>query len=71
MCNHCYYLFGDKWERSYTGAKTRNSFKTNANDSICSAIILEGNNYKSQGNIFRDKIDTLRQNNDSVLKISI
>ena len=42
--------------------------KTNANDSICSAIILEGNNYKSQGNIFRDKIDTLRQNNDSVFE---
>ena len=29
-------------------------------------IIQEGNNYKSQGNIFRDKIDTLRQNNASV-----
>ena len=31
-------------------------------------IIQEGNNYKSQGNIFRDKIDTLRQNNDSVFE---
>ena len=39
--------------------------------SICSAIILEGDNYKSLGNIFRYTIDTLRQNNDSVLKISI
>ena len=42
--------------------------KTNANDSICSAIILEGDNYKSLGNIFRYTIDTLRQNNDSVFE---
>ena len=42
--------------------------KTNANDSICSAIILEGDNYKSIGNFFRYTIDTLRQNNDSVFE---
>ena len=43
--------------------------KTNANDSICSAIILEGDNYKSLGNIFRYTIDTLRTT--PFLKISI
>ena len=42
--------------------------KTNANDSICKAIIREGDNYKSQGNIFRYTIDPLRQNNDSVFE---
>ena len=48
--------------------KQKTTLKTNINDSICMTIIQEGNNYKSQGNIFRDKIDTLRQNNDSVFE---
>ena len=67
MCNHCYYLSSNKRKRTGTGAraKTKTTLKTNINDSICMTIIQEGNNYKSQGNIFRDKIDTLRQNNDS------
>ena len=49
-------------------AKQEMTSKTNANDSICKAIILEGDNYKSQGNIFRYTIDTLKQNNDSVFE---
>lgn len=32
------------------------------------AFIQEGGNYKSQGNIFRYNIDTLRQKNDSVFE---
>lgn len=38
------------------------------NDEKCMAFIQEGGNYKSQGNIFRYNIDTLRQKNDSVFE---
>lgn len=38
------------------------------NDKKCMSFIEEGGNYKSQGNIFRYNIDTLRQNNDSVFE---
>lgn len=61
-------LFTGKKEEKLEPEPIQEPIPTIDYDGMCMSIIQEGNNYENSGNVFRDKIDTLKQNNDSVFE---
>lgn len=61
-------MFAGKKEEILEPAPIQEPIPSIDYDGTCMSIIQEGNKFENSGDLFRDNIDTLKQNNDSVFE---